>query len=135
MPRPALPHPTPNELEVLKVLWERGPCTVREVMQVLNRDRPRHYTSVMSLLNVMTYKGLLKRRPKGRAFEYQARSPREKTLGHMVQDVVQRAFEGSASTLVGRLLDSTNPSQEELERIRQLIVEHGEMKEEQDERT
>ena len=63
MPRPSYDQPTPGELEVLKVLWDLGPATVREVMEVLNRDRERAYTSVMSLLNVMTDKGLLRRRP------------------------------------------------------------------------
>ncbi len=67
MPRPRHEHPTPGELEVLKILWDRGPSTVRQVMDVLNETRRRAYTSVMSLLSVMTDKGLLTRQPKGRA--------------------------------------------------------------------
>ena len=123
MARPKEEHPTVGELEVLKVLWEQGPGTVREVMDVLNRRRRRAYTSVMSLLNVMTEKGLLARRPQGRAFVYEARVTRERTLGGMVTDLVGRAFEGSASALVSRLLDASNPSEQELERIRQAIEE------------
>ena len=124
MPRPRHEHPTPGELEVLKVLWERGPSTVREVMEVLNETRRRAYTSVMSLLGVMTEKGLLTREPKGRAYVYRAKVAREKTLGKMVDDLLGRAFEGSASTLVARLLDQSSPSPEELEEIRRTLEEY-----------
>lgn len=121
MPRPRQEYPTPGELEVLKVLWDRGPSTVREVMDVLNERRERAYTSVMSLLNVMTDKGLLQRKARGRAFVYQPRVSRENTLGEMVGDLLGRAFEGSASALVAQLLDQTNPSSEELDAIRGTI--------------
>ncbi len=124
MPRPRHEHPTPGELEVLKVLWDRGPATVREVMEVLNRGRERAYTSVMSLLNVMTDKGLLRRDPKGRAFVYAVRAAREKTLGRMVEDLLGRAFEGSASTLVARLLDQAAPTPRELQEIRSAIDQY-----------
>lgn len=124
MARPRHEHPTPGELEVLKILWDRGPATVREVMDVLNQRRRRAYTSVMSLLNVMTDKGLLARRPKGRAFVYQAKVAREQTLGGMVQDLVRRAFEGSASALVAHLLDQSDPSEEEVEQIRRLVDDY-----------
>lgn len=124
MPRPRHEHPTPGELEVLKVLWDRGPSTVREVMEVLNETRRRAYTSVMSLLGVMTDKGLLSREPKGRAFLYRAKVAREKTLGQMVEDLLGRAFEGSASALVARLLDQSSPTPEELEEIRKTLDEY-----------
>ena len=65
MARPKEDQPTDGELEVLKVLWDRGPSTVREVLEVLTVTRPRAYTSVMSLLNVMTEKGLVTRQPQG----------------------------------------------------------------------
>lgn len=126
MPRPRHEHPTPGELEVLKTLWDREPMTVREVMEVLNETRRRAYTSVMSLLGVMTDKGQLTREPKGRAFLYRARVGREKTLGQMVEDLMARAFEGSASALVARLLDQSSPSVEELEEIRKTIEQHSE---------
>ena len=124
MPRPRQEHPTPGELEVLKILWNRGPCTVRQVMEVLNETRRRAYTSVMSLLGVMTDKGLLTREPKGRAFLYRAKVARENTLGQMVEDLLGRAFEGSASTLVAHLLDQSSPSAEELEEIRKTLDKH-----------
>lgn len=124
MPRPKEEQPTAGELEVLKVLWERGPSTVREVMDVLNKDRPRAYTSVMSLLNVMTDKGLVVREPQGRAFIYRAKTNRGRTLRRMVGDLLGRAFEGSTSQLVAHLLDQTKPSPEELEEIRRAIEEY-----------
>ena len=124
MARPRDDQPTPAELEVLKVLWEQGPATVRDVMDVLNQGRPRAYTSVMSLLNVMTDKGLLARKPLGRAFTYSAKAPREKTLGGLVDDMLGRVFEGSASALVARLLDQSSPSAAELAEIRRTIDEY-----------
>lgn len=125
MPRPQSEHPTPAELEVLKVLWEQGPCTVREVLGQLNRQRRRRaYTSIMSLMNVMVDKRLLKRKPHGRAYLYEPRAPREKTLGELVGDLWQRAFEGSSTTLVTRLLEETQPTSEELEAIREAIEQY-----------
>jgi predicted transcriptional regulator len=123
MPRPRNERPTPGELEVLKVLWERGDSTVREVLDALPRSRKRAYTSLMSLLNVMTEKGLVKRTPAGRAFSYRAAAPRNETLGGLVQDLLGRAFEGSASSLVAHLLDQSQPTREELELIRAAIDE------------
>ena len=123
MPRPTYDQPTPGELEVLKVLWDRGPSTVREVMEVLNRDRERAYTSVMSLLNVMTDKSLLHRKPHGRAFIYEANAGREDILGEMVGDLLGRAFEGSASSLVAHLLEQSAPDDDELAAIRKTISE------------
>lgn len=121
MARPKQQTPTAGELEVLKVLWARGACTVREVLNELNKRRTRAYTSVMTLLNVMTDKGLVTRQPQGRAFVYQARRPRETTLGRLVQDLLGRAFEGSASALVTQVLAESKPSDEELEAIQRAI--------------
>jgi BlaI family transcriptional regulator, penicillinase repressor len=124
MPRPREPQPTPGELEVLKVLWDRGASTVREVMEVLNQSRPRAYTSVMSLLNVMTDKGLLAREPRGRAFAYRAKIGRERTQRRMLGNLLSRAFDGSASQLVAHLLDQSRPSDDELDAIRRAIAEY-----------
>ena len=130
MPRPKEEQPTAGELEVLKVLWDRGPSTVREVMDVLNEVRPRAYTSVMSLLNVMTDKGLLVRQPRGRAFVYKPRTDRGRTLRRMVGDLLGRAFEGSTSQLVAHLLDQTRPSPAELEEIRRAIEQYQQQRNE-----
>jgi BlaI family penicillinase repressor len=123
MPRPKEEQPTAGELEVLKVLWDRGPSTVRDVMEVLNTSRPRAYTSVMSLLSVMTDKGLLSREAEGRAFVYRPKTDRDRTLSKMVGDLLGRAFEGQASELVAHLLDQSQPTPEELAEIRRLIEE------------
>ena len=121
MARPRQENPTPAELEVLQVIWDQGPSTVREVMTVLNRARPRAYTSVMSLMNVMADKGLLGQKPKGRAFVYSARVTQKKTQSRMLRDLLNRAFDGSASALVTHLLQQAKPDQAELDEIQQSI--------------
>ena len=125
MSRPKTPHPTPAELEILKLLWERGALTVREALDELNASGPkRAYTSVMSLLNVMTDKGLLVRVPQGRAFVYKPTIDRSETLGGLVEDLLGRAFDGSASQLVAHLLDQSQPTSEELAEIRRTIQQY-----------
>ncbi len=124
MARPKNQQPTPAELEVLKILWDSDPLTVREVMQALNETKPRAYTSVMSLLNVMVEKKFLTRTAFGRAYKYKVAESRENTLGALVNDLVKRAFEGSKTALVAHLLDESSPSTKELEEIRKLIEKH-----------
>jgi predicted transcriptional regulator len=127
MGRPKHDQPTPAELEVLKVLWDRvEPASVRDVLDALNADapEPRAYTTVMSLLNVMTDKGLLTRSPRGRAFVYEPATPRSQTLGDLLDETLRRVFDGSASQLVAHLLDRSSPSPEELVAIRSLIEAH-----------
>ncbi len=124
MPRPRSEHPTPGELDVLNILWARGPRTARQVWEVLNERRERHYTSVNSLLNTMAEKGLLTRHCDQRAFLYEANIAREKTQGQLVQDLVGRAFEGSPSGLVLQVLDHCNPSPEEMDEIAKTIRQY-----------
>ncbi|AMV36702.1 BlaI/MecI/CopY family transcriptional regulator [Planctomyces sp. SH-PL62] len=124
MTRPRAEQPTPGELEVLKVLWDLArPATVREVLEAVNADqeRPRAYTTVMSLMNVMTDKGLLRRSPQGRAFVYEPEAPREQTLRSLLGETLRRAYDGSAYLLVAHLLDQSNPSVGELDAIRDLL--------------
>ena len=128
MPRPRTEHPTPGELDVLNILWGRGPCTAREVWNVLNQRRERHYTSVNSLLNTMVEKGLLKRQSDQRAFVYEAATAREKTQGELVKDLVGRAFEGSPSGLVLQVLDQCDPSPEEMAQIAKMIQQYRKQK-------
>ena len=123
MARPRHENPTPGELEVLQVIWQRGPSTVRQVMTVLNKGRTRAYTSVMSLMNVMAEKGLLSQKPKGRAFVYSAKVSQNKTQSRMLKDLLNRAFDGSASALVTHLLQQTKPDSDELDDIRKTIAE------------
>ena len=123
MARPRHKNPTPAELEVLQIIWEHGPCTVREVMNLLSPKRPRAYTSVMSLMNVMADKGMLKQKAKGKAFVYSEKVSRDKTQSRMLGDLLNRAFDGSASVLVTHLLRQAKPNSEELEEIHKTITE------------
>jgi predicted transcriptional regulator len=113
--------PTEVELEILQVLWDHGPATVREVVDELNRQRPRAYTSILSMLNVMRDKGLVTRKSQGRAHVYAAKRSREKTLGGVVKDLLGRAFQGSSTLLIAQVLEQSRPSPEELEAIRETI--------------
>ncbi len=123
MARPRQKNPTPAELEVLQILWEHGPCTVREVMNLLSPKRPRAYTSVMSLMNIMAEKGQLTQKPKGRAYIYSVKISRDKTQSSMLKDLLNRAFDGSANSLVAHLLQQAEPNNEELDEIRKTITE------------
>lgn len=127
MGRPRAEQPTPAELDLLKILWEYpSPATVREVLDVVNRQAvpPRAYTTVMSLMNVMAGKGLLRRTPRGRAFVYEPSAPRERTLRSLLGATLARAYDGSASLLVAHLLDQSAPGADELGRIRSLLDEY-----------
>ena len=93
MARPRHEHPTPGELEILQVLWERGSGTVRDVHGALQMQKPRAYTTVMSLMNTMADKRLLVREPRGKAFVYSATSRREQTLSDLVADLYLEAID------------------------------------------
>lgn len=121
MPRHRQVTPTEVELEILHVLWEDQPATVREVVDVLNQTRPRAYTSILSMLNVMFEKGLVTRELRGRAHVYRAKKSREKTLGGVVRDVLGRAFQGSTTSLIAQVLEQSKPSSDELDEIRRTI--------------
>jgi predicted transcriptional regulator len=122
MARPTQPHPTAGELELLRILWEHGPQTVREVLQRVPEKKA--YTSVMSLLNVMAEKKLVTRKPDGRAFRYTAKLQPEKTERKILGNVLKQVFDGSSSALVARLLEQSKPSECELEEIRAMIDEY-----------
>ena len=126
MARPKHPHPTPGELEVLQILWEHGPQTVREVLQHISGKKA--YTTVMSLLNVMDEKKLVTRKPDGRAFRYTAKLQPKKTEGKILGSVLKQVFDGSSSALVARLLEQSKPTAEELDEIRELIDQYKEKK-------
>jgi predicted transcriptional regulator len=115
-------RPTDAELEILAVLWDRGPSTVREVAQVLGRDHA--YTTILKLLQIMTEKRLVQRRESGRLHVYTAAQSRERTQRRLVRDLVDRAFRGSAAQLVLHALATGKASPDELKEIRQLIEKH-----------
>ena len=115
------PRPTPAELEILRVLWQLGPSTVREVQERLEAERPTGYTTVLKLLQIMTDKGLVERDESARAHVYAASAPEAQTQKQLVRDLVDRAFGGSASQLVLHALSGRKASREELSRIRELL--------------
>ncbi len=124
MTRPReLPRPTEAELSVLRVLWERGPSSVREVLEALNgaRDEPLAYTTVLSFLKIMTGKGLADRDEGGRGHRYAAAVPAERTRGQLVRDLIDRAFDGSVHDLVLQALGSRKVTAEEVSEIRQML--------------
>ncbi|MGJ5818157.1 BlaI/MecI/CopY family transcriptional regulator [Paludibaculum fermentans] len=114
-------RPTSAELEILGVLWEQGPSTVRQVHEVLEARKPTGYTTVLKLLQIMSEKGLVAREESARAHVYRAALPRETTQGQLVGDLVDRAFGGSAAELVMRALSTRPASQEELDEIRRML--------------
>ena len=116
------PRPTDAELAILRVLWERGPSTVREVHDDLSSSQDTGYTTVLKLLQIMTDKGLVRRDESARAHVYPARSPEETTQKQLVRDLVDRAFGGSASQLVLHALSTRKSSKEELSQIRELLA-------------
>jgi predicted transcriptional regulator len=116
-------RPTDSETEILAVLWEHGPCTVRQVHEVVGDRRGVGYTTVLKLLQIMTDKGLVEREARGRSHVYRTAAPQEQTQAKLVDDLVERAFGGSASALVMRALGSRPASRAELDEIRRLIDE------------
>jgi predicted transcriptional regulator len=113
--------PTPGELEILRVLWDRGPGTVRDVQEALGGERASGYTTVLKLLQIMTEKGLVRRDETARAHVYAAAVEESRTQRRLVKDLVDRAFGGSAAKLVMQALAGRRASAEEIERIRELL--------------
>ena len=116
-----LPRPTDAELAILRILWERGPSTVRQVHESLSPERPTAYTTALKMLQIMTEKGLVRRDDSDRTHVYQARLSEDQTQRQLVRDLLDRAFGGSASKLVMQALATKRASAEELTEIRKLI--------------
>ncbi len=116
--------PTSSELEILRVLWERGPSTVREVHAELREKKDLGYTTVLKLLQIMTAKGSVRRNEDQRAHVYEACQPATETKRQLVGDVLQRVFQGSASELMIHALEGRPTSKKELEELRRLLDEY-----------
>lgn len=115
--------PTASELEILRVLWERGPSTVREVHEALSEKKDLGYTTVLKLLQIMTGKGSVKRNEEQRAHVYEACQPAMETKRQLAGDVLQRVFAGSASQLMMHALEGRKTSKEELAELRRMLDE------------
>jgi len=120
----APPRPTDAELEILTVLWSRGPTTVREVHETIAARRPAQYTTVLKLMQIMAEKGLVRRDEKQRAHIYSAARPREWTQRQLAGDLLQRAFNGSARGLMLGALSARKASKQELAELRALLDEY-----------
>ena len=116
-----VPRPTDAELEILNVLWQRGAATVRDVHDELSARKATLYTTVLKTLQIMTEKGLVERDESQRAHLYRARLAQDETQRQLLDDLLARAFDGSASKLVMRALSGREASAEELTEIRALL--------------
>lgn len=121
MPKNFLPKPTDGELSILRVLWKRGPSTVRDVYEELNPDQETGYTNVLKMMQIMADKGLLTRDESARSHVYSARQEAEVTQRQLVGDLLDRVFDGSARSLVMQALSTRRASAGELAEIRRLL--------------
>jgi BlaI family penicillinase repressor len=119
------PKPTESELELLGILWERGPVTVRKLFEAVNVGRPVVYTGVLKLLQIMAEKGLVERDEHERAHVYRAAVSQADTERRFLRELSERFFAGSAAQLALRALQIEKANDEELEAIRQLIGKKG----------
>jgi BlaI family penicillinase repressor len=114
-------RPTKLELAILKVLWEAGPRSVREIQGILNQSKPTGYTTVLKMVQIMTEKGLVERDETVRPQIYRAKYSQEQTQRHLLSDLLQRAFGGSVKALVMQALATRKSSAKDLEAIEKLL--------------
>jgi BlaI family penicillinase repressor len=126
------PRPTEAELEILTVLWSRGPSTVRDVHENISQRKPTQYSTVLKFMQIMTEKGLVRRNEKPRAHVYEAAQPREWTQQRLAGDLLQRAFGGSAKNLLMGALSSRKSSKKELAELRELLDQYVDQSEKDD---
>jgi len=112
---------TANELEILRILWERGPSTVRDVHEALSPERPIGYTGALKFLQIMAAKGLVVRNEDQRAHVYEAAEPPEATKRKVAGDLLRRVFAGSASQLVMHALEGHATSHADIDEIRAML--------------
>lgn len=117
------PRPTDTELAILRMLWQNGPSSVRQVLKALNQNREVEagYTTVLKMMQIMTEKGLVERDESQRPQIYRARLPQEQTQRQLVSHLLERAFDGSAKQLVMHALADKEISDEELAHVEQLL--------------
>ena len=115
-----LPRPTDAELAILRVLWKRGPSTVREVHEALH-EQGTGYTTVLKLMQIMADKGLVDRDERQRAHVYTARASEERTQSQLVTELLDRAFDGSGARLAMQALSAKKSSKAELAELRRLL--------------
>ena len=121
MPRPSSRHPTELELEILKVLWNQGPSSVRQIQEALSPARELAYTTVVTMLTIMSNKKYVRRNRAGGGYAYEANLKQTDASANMLSDVIDRVFDGSVPAVVQHLLETSDLDAEELKIIRQLV--------------
>src|ERR1041385_1130195 len=119
--RPAKPTLTEQELEIMKVIWQRETATVRQVYETLLERRRIAYTTVMTMMNILEQKGYLKKHREDRAYVYQPSQPQQQVIRSMVREFVNRVFNGSAEPVLVHLVEDQHLTEKDLEEIRRTI--------------
>jgi BlaI family penicillinase repressor len=119
--RPPSKTLTDQELEIMKVVWERQTATVRDVYEALLQRRRVAYTTVMTMMKILEQKGYLNRKQVERAYVYRPAQPKSRVIQAMVRDFVNRVFNGSAEPLLVHLIEDRHLTADEIEEIRRLI--------------
>lgn len=119
---PDLQSPTESELSILRVLWDREPCSVREVHEAIAATKPVGYTTVLKTLQIMFDKGLVKRDERQKAHLYRSALPAPRMQKQLVDDLVERAFGGAADQLVMHALSGRKATPEEIKKLRSLLA-------------
>jgi len=116
-----MPRPTDAELAILRVLWNRGPSTVRQVFEVLSEERDLGYTTALKMLQIMAEKGLVQRDASERVHIFSASQTQSQTQRSLLDDLLDKAFGGSSLSLVMQALATRKASRKELSEIRKLL--------------
>jgi len=114
---------TDQELEIMKVIWDRDTATVRDVYESLRSHRKIAYTTVLTMMGILEQKGHLKKSTSDRAYVYRPSEPKGKVVGRMVEDFVKRVFDGSAKPLLVHLVENDDLDDRQLAEIRRLLRE------------
>lgn len=121
MARPVSAQPTEVEMQILRILWDLGPSPVREIHRRLEAAKGTNYSTTVKMLAVMLQKGLVKRDEKAQPYVYRAASTRAKTGKQMLDDLIEKVYDGSAMSLVLQALSSGKATKEELDEARRLL--------------
>jgi len=121
MPRPTSAQPTEVEMQILRILWDLGPSPVREIHKPLEAAKGTNYSTTVKMLAVMLQKGLVKRDEKAQPHVYRAALTRAKTGKRMLDDLIEKVYEGSAMSLVLQALSSRKATKEELDEVRRML--------------
>ncbi|MBL7719464.1 MAG: BlaI/MecI/CopY family transcriptional regulator [Flavipsychrobacter sp.] len=119
------PKPTESELEILNILWSKGPSTVRDIHEVLEKTKDSGYTTTLKLMQIMHEKKLLKRDASSKTHIYEANISQEDTQGQLVRKMIDTVFNGSAMNLVMQALGNHKASKDELELIKEYLEKHS----------